>query len=263
MIKFFRKTRYDLMEKNKTGKYLKYAIGEIILVVIGILIALQINNLNEQRKERNKEQSILIQLRDDYQSNLLQLEQKIEMRKAIIYNALKVLNTIDNPNEANRDSLITYLGNIGIDPTFDPIQNDLNNSENIRLISNKKLRRLLSNWTSDIVAVKEMENVWSGLVNQSIVPTYMNLGISRESVNNHWNNNNSSWIYLLDESSYKKQAPIGKSKLGASLTEIISDRHIESLASYAIGRNRSTNFQSKTLHKRITEILTLIDSEIK
>jgi len=50
MIKFFRKIRYDLMGKNKTGKYLKYAIGEIILVVIGILIALQINNWNESKK---------------------------------------------------------------------------------------------------------------------------------------------------------------------------------------------------------------------
>jgi len=44
MIKFFRKIRYDLMKKNKTGKYFKYAVGEILLVVIGILIALQINN---------------------------------------------------------------------------------------------------------------------------------------------------------------------------------------------------------------------------
>ncbi len=51
MIKFFRKIRYDLMEQNKTGKYLKYAIGEIVLVVIGILIALSINNWNEQRKD--------------------------------------------------------------------------------------------------------------------------------------------------------------------------------------------------------------------
>ena len=49
MIKFFRKIRYDLMEKNKTGRYLKYAIGEIILVVIGILIALSINNWNKER----------------------------------------------------------------------------------------------------------------------------------------------------------------------------------------------------------------------
>ena len=50
MIKFFRKIRYDLMEKNKTVKYFKYAIGEIVLVVIGILIALSINNWNENRK---------------------------------------------------------------------------------------------------------------------------------------------------------------------------------------------------------------------
>ena len=51
MRKIFRKIRYDLMKKNKTGKYLKYAIGEIVLVVIGILIALQINNWNENKKK--------------------------------------------------------------------------------------------------------------------------------------------------------------------------------------------------------------------
>ena len=65
MIKFFRKIRYDLMGENptsanasagaKTGKYFKYAIGEIILVVIGILIALQINNWNEGKKLVEKE----------------------------------------------------------------------------------------------------------------------------------------------------------------------------------------------------------------
>ena len=59
MINFFRKIRYDLMEKNppagragKTGKYLKYAVGEIVLVVIGILIALSINNWNQHRNNR-------------------------------------------------------------------------------------------------------------------------------------------------------------------------------------------------------------------
>ena len=52
MIKFFRHIRKSLLMENKTGKYLKYAIGEIILVVIGILIALSINNWNEERKNR-------------------------------------------------------------------------------------------------------------------------------------------------------------------------------------------------------------------
>jgi hypothetical protein len=55
MIKLFRKIRYDLMAKHKTGKYFKYAIGEIILVVIGILIALSINNWNETQKEKHNE----------------------------------------------------------------------------------------------------------------------------------------------------------------------------------------------------------------
>ena len=66
MIKFFRKARYDLMGKSrpagqadKTGMYLKYAIGEVILVVIGILIALQINNWNEDRKNSMQEQLYL------------------------------------------------------------------------------------------------------------------------------------------------------------------------------------------------------------
>ena len=52
MIKFFRKIRYNLMSENKTGKYLKYAIGEIVLVVIGILIALSINNWNQKSLDR-------------------------------------------------------------------------------------------------------------------------------------------------------------------------------------------------------------------
>ena len=50
MIKFFRKIRYQLLGEGNTGKYLKYAIGEIVLVAIGILIALSVNNWNEERK---------------------------------------------------------------------------------------------------------------------------------------------------------------------------------------------------------------------
>ena len=62
MIKFFRHIRKSLLEENKMGKYFKYAIGEIILVVIGILIALQINNWNEGRKAKNNEAVLVKQL---------------------------------------------------------------------------------------------------------------------------------------------------------------------------------------------------------
>ena len=56
MIPFFRKIRKKIADDNKPMKYMRYAIGEIILVVIGILIALQINNWNQQRKDRYQTQ---------------------------------------------------------------------------------------------------------------------------------------------------------------------------------------------------------------
>ena len=78
MIKFFRKIRYDLMEKNKTGKYLKYAIGEILLVVIGILIALQINNKNEIRKDKIREHAVLINLVQNLKSDSISYSRNIK-----------------------------------------------------------------------------------------------------------------------------------------------------------------------------------------
>ena len=71
MIKFFRKIRQELLTENKIGQYLKYAIGEILLVVIGILIALQINNWNEARKSRIVETVLLKTIKSDLLSKVL------------------------------------------------------------------------------------------------------------------------------------------------------------------------------------------------
>ena len=65
MIKFFRKIRQNILSEGKTGKYLKYALGEIVLVVIGILIALSINNWNEDRKNQLKETVYLEGIKTD------------------------------------------------------------------------------------------------------------------------------------------------------------------------------------------------------
>ena len=73
MIKIFRKIRYNLMSENRTGKYLKYAIGEILLVVIGILIALQLNNWNENRKDQNKLLDIYSLIINDFENDKQEL----------------------------------------------------------------------------------------------------------------------------------------------------------------------------------------------
>ena len=77
MIKFFRKIRQQLLSDNKLRKYLIYAIGEIILVVIGILIALQINNWNEQRKTRSKIKESLTALKSDLIQDTLSITERL------------------------------------------------------------------------------------------------------------------------------------------------------------------------------------------
>jgi len=69
MIKFFRKIRQQLLAENKTGKYLKYAIGEVLLVVIGILIALQINNWNQTRLNRSFEVTMLREIKSSLEQD--------------------------------------------------------------------------------------------------------------------------------------------------------------------------------------------------
>jgi hypothetical protein len=83
MIKFFRKIRYDLMEKNKTGNYLKYAIGEIILVMIGILLALQINNWNEKRLQNQSLKNIYTIIAEDLKNDIADINVILKNKKEI------------------------------------------------------------------------------------------------------------------------------------------------------------------------------------
>lgn len=67
MIKFFRKIRFDLLKNNKTSKYLQYAVGEIVLVVIGILVALSLNNWNEVRKSDIERNELIVAMISDFE----------------------------------------------------------------------------------------------------------------------------------------------------------------------------------------------------
>jgi hypothetical protein len=250
-----------MIKENKMSKYLIYAIGEVILVVIGILIALQINNYNQQRKDRAKEQTILKHLKEDYQADLRQLEEKMTMRNGIIKSAYKIFNAMDHPEELIRDTLIHDLATIGEAPTFDPIQNDLISSGNLRLIRNEKLTRLLSNWSSDVIALQEIERVYEEVVTHQYDPVIAQLGISRDVVNSYMSESNHIWF--LDAGAKFTHTPIGSSKVSTSINEILSSRQLEGVVSSAVSYNEPANIQSQALVKRIKEILSLIDSEIK
>ena len=80
MINFFRRIRKKLANDNKPLKYMRYAIGEIVLVVIGILIALQVNNWNEDYKESLAIKNVLIEIKEDLIQDKAELERNIELR---------------------------------------------------------------------------------------------------------------------------------------------------------------------------------------
>src|SRR5210317_2508807 len=90
MIKFFRKIRQQLLSENKISKYILYAIGEIVLVVIGILIALAINTKNQEYAQQQKIDSILVKIQNDLLKDIHNSEWLIEnfMRKDSIYDRM-------------------------------------------------------------------------------------------------------------------------------------------------------------------------------
>jgi len=162
MIKFFRKIRYDLMEKNNSAAYLKYAIGEIVLVVIGILIALSINNWNENRKIKIKEKNSLIELRNDLNQNLndisvniINLQDCKKSNETIIYH-------IEN-NIAYNDSLDYHFSMMYPFITFTINQTTYETLKQggMELISNDSLRSSISDiYSNKFKSYQTFENTY-------------------------------------------------------------------------------------------------------
>ena len=137
------------MDKNKTGRYLKYAIGEIILVVIGILIALAINNWNEKRKDTLKQQFILENIKTNIKSDITILDSSIKDLQNNISdfnNCLVILARKPGVNEQefkNKFSQILSFINFNITTTtFDNIIS----TGKIELIENEVLRDSIVNY---------------------------------------------------------------------------------------------------------------------
>ena len=112
MIKFFRNIRQNLLMENKTGKYFKYAIGEILLVVIGILIALSINNWNEKRKDNVLKQTFLLKLKSNLQDDISKFKEVGETNKRYLMHidsALTILNNHESYNTTDLQRHLKYL----------------------------------------------------------------------------------------------------------------------------------------------------------
>lgn len=173
-MKIFRIIRQRLLSKNKFSKYLLYAIGEIILVVIGILIALQVNNWN-QSKILSKQEAVLIEnLKTEFEVNLENLE-KVKAQNQVIYyctNELKSLIGQENSiiNEHNVDSLLL---NAILIMDYQPNQfvlSKLKTGEKLDIIKSEKLKKLLYEWDKGLNRKTEAFNMLNTYFMNSLIP---------------------------------------------------------------------------------------------
>ncbi len=155
MLRFFRLIRRKLIEEQKVRQYIYYAIGEILLVVIGILIALQVNNWNEKRIERNLRDDLIARYAKDLSSN----KEYLESRMSEMAGDLKIIDdiTVRLKNDPIHPDTLMKIGLIEFYPnyySFAELKNDTYSS----LVSNNELRIMPDELSSKMIAINFQMN---------------------------------------------------------------------------------------------------------
>ncbi|MGK0413284.1 MAG: hypothetical protein ACJA1B_001487 [Polaribacter sp.] len=173
MIKFFRKIRYNLMQTGKTSKYFKYATGEIVLVVIGILIALQINNWNENRKIKNETYNLSKRLLDEINKNIKSLEKSAVELKNIDTATLKTLDLMgEDYSKVDASKLDSLLFTIIITPRnefYSAILNEALATGKVSLFENDSIKQIIYDIPTYIQEVKSAEKGMDLDINENLV----------------------------------------------------------------------------------------------
>lgn len=161
-MRLFRRVRQKLILNNKTTHYLKYALGEIILVVIGILIALQINNWNQKRIDKNTEQIYLSGLKEEFETSKWKLEELININKKNYSGAKKIIELSTKNKDSIKESLFSKLlvETFSDDVAFNSNNSlliEMINSGNLKNLSNTELRKQLTNWISTLEDISRQE----------------------------------------------------------------------------------------------------------
>ncbi len=175
MIKFFRKIRQKLLSDNKFSKYLMYAIGEIVLVVIGILIALQINNWNEQSKTRKSAEIQLNQLIQNISDDLIQLDSLNTVIETNIINSQALSDQFQRiiPFDSLTTSYITaslFEQNFYANSTA---YDKLNKTGEFSILP-KALQLDITAYYNALHRIKEREEITNTFIKKEIEPYYFN-----------------------------------------------------------------------------------------
>ncbi|MCR9227991.1 MAG: DUF6090 family protein [Flavobacteriaceae bacterium] len=254
MLKFFRKIRKEFIAKKKVGDYLLYAIGEIVLVVIGILIALAIDNANEQSIKKEKEQIYLIGLKDEFETSKTKLEQLVTFNKQSYEDSKKIVNYMENqealPTELELANLLYNA--FAFDISFNPnnsLLEEMINSGSLKDISNQRLRILLTNWVSFIEDISKQEIM---------------LDKERDKIIDMFRGNENSIKTIYDLTGVSDELGIPTSDRQTSNRNLLLSKEFENnMLMFILTSIKTETAHYNPLMESMDEIIKVIDSEIK
>lgn len=164
MIKFFRQIRFKLMETGKTSKYLKYAIGEILLVMIGILLALQVNNWNENRKQQSADLRFLATLKTELTLDTIALSQRITQYKNINESLKNTFELIDAKTEITQNEYELISDALDVLEVLTPVNKNIQRN-NLHL-ANGMLMRIDNQLNQDYLYYLEYTNSQNNIISK-------------------------------------------------------------------------------------------------
>ena len=175
MLRFFRDIRRRLIMPDNVRKYLFYAIGEIFLVVIGILIALQINNWNELRKQNLLEIKALHEISSDFEEDILSLENDVSLNMWYVRSAEIIRNAL-HTNLDFHDSLTLHFGLLNFNTTFTLKNSGYENLKSLgfHIISDDDVRKSITDlYASEYSFLKESEEIAERMTYEYFSPRYL------------------------------------------------------------------------------------------
>lgn len=174
MITLFRRIREKLIGEGNIRRYLLYAVGEIALVVIGILLALQINTLNEQQKRSDQESYLILELKKEVEDNLILIEEDIMTNQAGLNGTIGFLKLLQDrgleDHKDKADSLIVHLYYIN---TFEPVSgiiDDIVTTGKLDLIRDDSLRKEMANWAGRNIDLYDDIEIRNNYLFNTIIP---------------------------------------------------------------------------------------------
>ena len=193
-----------MADDNRPLKYARYAIGEIILVVIGILIALQINNWNEERKERIEEKNLLLELRTEFREKKESLEaygreRDSDINSINIYYALAISKTLEYDPDSLR-FLVNGLTRMAGIVTANRTLNSIENSGKINLIKNDELRNYFKIWENSLIGLNRFAQEKEVLRSRDISPMISEYFLIKEG----YYSDGSQGVEIIDATSIDK-----------------------------------------------------------